>query len=243
MIITRADQARDLGLLLAIKVSIAPPAEVYALLAPILAERTPFRLLDLIGEGLSNCPGTKMDIFLDEIASHATIGGWTVIASALRSSLSQEMQKVINLTYGFIIRADTWYACDCFGERVLGQALVDEFDTALKVFSAWRIDKNRWVRRSVGVAGHLWAKRSSGAMDLAPQTVELLKFYEPLLAEQQIDAAKGVGWALKTLGRYYPEALFNFLHEYGGRTISPIILRKALKFLPENLRTMYKREA
>lgn len=234
MVINSAIEARNLGRQLALKAAFSQPADFYALLAPVLAERTPFRFLDLIGEALAQHPASKLDPFLAEIAAHATIGGWTVIASALRARIPVDLAGVLDRTRGFIIQADTWYACDCFGERVLGQALVDQFEPVLQLLSRWRVDENRWVRRSVGVAGHFWGKRTKGALEYLPQAGELLNFYKPMLEEPQLDAAKGVGWALKTFGRYYPHILTKFLKDNRIGSITAVIRRKALKFLPED---------
>lgn len=52
MTITSASEARDLGKQLSREVTFRHPAEAYILLAPILAERTPFCLLDLIGKSI-----------------------------------------------------------------------------------------------------------------------------------------------------------------------------------------------
>ncbi|MDP2965261.1 MAG: hypothetical protein Q8N39_04375 [Pelolinea sp.] len=76
-------RTRELGLRLVREISSRQPAVAYMLLTPIMAERTPFRLLDLIGESLAESPFYKLDPFLNEIATHATIGGWIVIAPAL----------------------------------------------------------------------------------------------------------------------------------------------------------------
>lgn len=42
-------------------------AQAYALLAPVLAERTPFRLLDRIGEAVGTAPLEAVNAFLDRI--------------------------------------------------------------------------------------------------------------------------------------------------------------------------------
>jgi 3-methyladenine DNA glycosylase AlkD len=241
MLISSAAKAHEIGKQLALKASSNPSADIYAQLAPILTERTPFRFLDLIGEGLADCPAAKLDLIQNEIAAHATIGGWTVIASALRACLKVDLAGTLSKTHAFIIRADVWYACDCFGERVLGQAMVEQFQAALRLLSSWRSDENRWVRRSAGVAGHLWAKRTKGAEEYHLQAAELLNFYKPMLEERQLDAAKGVGWALKTLGRYYPDSLIKFFNENRNTCITAVINRKALKFLPEEKKAQLMR--
>jgi 3-methyladenine DNA glycosylase AlkD len=237
MNLSNAANAREFGRHLANDCTFSKHTDAYALLAQVLAERTPFRLLDLVGEALADCPSPKLDRFLDEIASHATLGGWTVIASALRSGIPADLSGRLERTHGYIIQADTWYACDCFGERVLGQAIVYQFNEALPLLSPWRSDVNRWVRRSTGVAGHLWAKRAKGSTESAAQAIRLLDFYFPMLAERNIDAAKGVGWAFKTLGRYFPQEVFNFLIKKSDSSIAPIVRRKALKYLPEEMKS------
>lgn len=241
MLITSASQSSDFGKRLVFEIASRQPRHAYILLAPILSEHTPFRFLDLIGDCLAESPINKLDPFLAEIAAHVTIGGWTVIASALRTRISVDLAGSLERTYRFIIQADTWYACDCFGERVLGQAVVDQFEAALSLLSRWLTDENRWVRRSVGVAGHLWAKRAKGAEKYRTQAADLLDFYIPMLEERQIDAAKGVGWAFKTLGRYYPQVLINFLNEHSNARLTAVIRRKALKFLTEAMKSQLKR--
>ena len=56
------------------------------------------------------------------------MGGWVVIATALRSHSSTHPQAVLDKCRKFIIYADTWYACDCFGERIPGPFLLTDFE-------------------------------------------------------------------------------------------------------------------
>jgi 3-methyladenine DNA glycosylase AlkD len=237
MILSNAAHAREFGRRLANECTFSKVTEAYAFLAPVLAERTPFRLLDLVGEATADYPFPKLDPFLDEIASHASIGGWTVIASALRSEIPTDIKGTLERTRAYIIQADVWYACDCFGERVLGQALVDQFDSGLALLSLWRTDANRWVRRSIGVGGHLWAKRANGLGEYNAQALQLLDFYRPMLNERQFDAAKGVGWAIKTLGRYFPQEVYGFLVKNRSVRVTPIVMRKALTYLPNQIKS------
>jgi hypothetical protein len=48
---------------------------------------------------------------------------------------------------------------------------------ALALLAPWRDDANRWVRRTVGVAVHFWAKRAHGDPKHARQVKTLLKFW------------------------------------------------------------------
>ena len=58
------------------------PAALVAL-NDILCERTPFRLLDLVGAALDTADANAVDELLRAIGKQRSEGGWVVIASAL----------------------------------------------------------------------------------------------------------------------------------------------------------------
>ena len=210
----------------------------HTLLAPVLAERTRFALLDRIGAALAPVPEEVTDAFLDHVAAGRTEGGWVVIASALRQRLGEDPAGAFSRSRAYIVSADTWYGADIFGEPVPGPALVADLHGHLPILAAWREDPNRWVRRTIGVAVHFWAKRSRGAPERAPDAETLLAFLEPMFGKWEMDAVKGVGWGLKTLGRHYPHLVADWLvHQVSaGRRHRALMLRKALTYLPEDER-------
>jgi hypothetical protein len=57
-----------------------------------------------------------------------------------------------------------------------------------------------------------------------------------MFTEREQDAIKGIGWGLKTLGRYYPEILADWLVHQVDRPHRELMLHKATKYLPPNLR-------
>ena len=233
----KAKEARELGRQVAALVQAGQAKEAYTLLAPVLAERTPFRLLDLIGEAVGARPLEDVNAFLDRIAARRTEGGWVVIASALREQLDRDLAGAFSCCRAFVIAADIWYATDILGERVPGPALVADFEPTLRLLAPWREDTNAWVRRTVGVAAHFWAKRSRGEQPDKAQA--LLAFLEPTVEEWEMDAVKGVGWGLKTLGRYYPDLVADWLVEqvlHRQRRHRALILRKALTYLSDEQR-------
>jgi hypothetical protein len=234
-----AREATALGEHIARLVRASDTQGAYNLLAPVLAERTPFRYLDRIGAIIGAEPLGEVNPFLALVAGHATEGGWVVIASALGAQLARDPGGALSRCRGFIIQADVWYGADIIGERVPGPALVGDFQPSLALIAPWRGDENRWVRRAVGVAVHLWAKRSRGAQELEPQAERLLEFLEPMFDEWDMDAAKGVAWGLKTLGRYYPERVAEWLAEQvtvQGRRHRAVMVRKAMTYLSEEQR-------
>ena len=210
--------------------------EAFTCLQPILAQPIPFRLLDTIGAASCFVPLTQTIPFLEQIAATRAMGGWPIIGSALQMHLPENLTVCLELARRFIMVGDVWYAVDILGERVPGPAFLSAFDETLTHIDPWRSDPNPWVRRATGVAIHLWAKRRRGTPGTQDQAVQLLSFLEPQFEEHQIDAIKGVGWGLKTLGRYYPTQTADWLHQQlfeNKRKPRALMLRKALTYLPE----------
>ena len=232
-----AREATELGQRIAVLVETGNPEGAYGLLAPVLAERTPFRLLGRIGEAVGAGPLKTVNAFLDHIAAQKTEGGWVVIGSALGQQLGRDPAGAFAQSRTFIIAADVWYGADILGERVPGPALVSDFRPSLTLLAPWREDANRWVRRTVGVAVHFWAKRSRGAAEHAAQADALLGFLAPMFDEWEMDVVKGVGWGLKTLGRHYPDLVAGWLAQQVGRRHRALMLRKATAYISEDQRS------
>ena len=232
-------QARKLGVHIAELIKTGKGERAYGLLGPVLAERTPFRLLEHIGIAVGAAPVKVVNPFLERIASAGTEGGWVIIGSALKKQLDRDLAGAHARCRSFIILADIWYATDILGERVPGPALTTAFEPALALLKPWCVDSNRWVRRAVGVSIHFWAKRSQGEAELTDQATTLLALAEPMFEERDRDAVKGVGWGLKTLGRYYPDLVADWLAKqvvHRQRRCRATLLRKALTYLTEEQR-------
>jgi hypothetical protein len=235
----RAAEARALGKRIAELVQADRPEEAYALLAPILAERTPFAMLGRIGAAVGIGPLDPVNDFLEHIAYDRTEGGWVVIGCALGQQLDRDPEGAFARCRELIVAADVWYGADILGERVPGPALVNDFQPALDLLTPWREDANRWVRRAVGVGVHFWAKRSRGGAEHLSQAEALLSLLEPMFGEWEMDAVKGVGWGLKTLGRYYPDLVADWLVQQvvtRQRRHRALMLRKAVTYLSEGQR-------
>jgi hypothetical protein len=211
----------------------------YELLAPVLAERTPFPKLGLVGEAVGAESVEAVNTFLDRIAAERTEGGWVVIGKALGRQLDRDLGGAFDRCRGYVVAADIWYGADILSERVLGPALITDFQPALGLLMPWRDDDSAWVRRAVGVSVHFWAKRSRGAPQLRHQAEALLSLLAPMFGEWDMDAVKGVGWGLKTLGRRYPDLVADWLAEEivpAERRHRALMLRKALAYLSDDQR-------
>jgi 3-methyladenine DNA glycosylase AlkD len=232
----KTQEARELGERIAVLVRDGQVTEAHDLLSPILAERTSFDMLRRIGQPVGACPQKATDAFLNLVAADKTEGGWVVIQSVLEQMLDGDLSGAFARCRDFIVAADVWYAADTMGEGVVGQALVRHFEPALEQLTPWREDDNPWVRRAVGTGVHFWVKRSRGAVELVPQAKALLAFLEPMWGEREMDAVKGVGWGLKTLGRNYPDLMADWLPEQVNRHHRALMLRKAMTGLSEEQR-------
>lgn len=91
--------------------------------------------------------------------------------------------------------------------------------------------ENKWVVRSVGVAIHFFSKRIK---DEPEKIKRLLKLIEPYIEVKQVDVVKGIGWGLKTIGKYHPDLLAAFLEKQWRlrKRMSKLMIRKALTYLP-----------
>ena len=235
----RNAEAIELGKRILALVEVGEARDAYALLGPVLAQRTPFPLLQRIGEAVGAGSPSAVNVFLDRVAAERTMGGWVVIGGALLQQLDRDLVGAFERCRTYVIAADVWYATDILGERVPGPALLSHFETAISLLASWRQDENRWVRRTVGVAVHFWAKRARGARELQPRVARLLDLLEPMFEEREKDAIKGVGWGLKTLGRYYPDLVTDWLVDQVAVRKRPhraLMLRKACTYLTEEQR-------
>jgi 3-methyladenine DNA glycosylase AlkD len=204
--------------------------EAVALLLPILNRKTSFALLDTIGNETGSA-GIHTDIlfsFTDKLEETKAMGAYVIIASALNCFPAAGLAAAMDKTREYIIKGDTWYTADNMAERVPGQALVKEFNSALPLLRQYLKDKNPWIKRSAGVAVHFFGKRVRNEPAKMKKLLELLA---PLYEEKDVRVIKGIGWGLKTAGRYYPDQLVNFLKSQQGKKPSALMLRKATTYL------------
>ena len=85
----KAQEARELGERLGKLAQTEQLTQAYNLLAPVLAERTPFPMLERIGAAVGTTPLKSVNPFLERIAVAKTEGGWVVIGSALGRQLNR----------------------------------------------------------------------------------------------------------------------------------------------------------
>jgi len=185
--------------------------KIFPVLKPTLDAKCSFTKLDRMGKMLGDsAQAHPSDLYplLEEIISYNAMGGYVVVAQALVSLLAVDFDQAMKLSQNYISRGATWYVCDILGERVIGQALHRHFDQTLPWLKRCLSNKDNWVRRSGGVAVHLFVKRNKTG---ERRIKSILQILEPHIEEKQIDVVKGIGWGLKTIGRHHPDLMDNFL--------------------------------
>jgi len=206
--------------------------ELWQTLNPILTTKIPFPQLDRIGlvfgKAAKSAPLKYIELF-DEIQEGNKMGGYIIVGKALSVLLDIDLRLCLSKAREYLIKGDRWYVCDILGERVYGQALLSNFEETLPHLGRFSRDQNRWVKRSVGVAVHSFVKRTPNDNERIKRLLELLSLQ---IEEKDNSAIKGIGWGLKTIGKYQPQLLEKYLRTtLGSKKISKLMLRKAATYL------------
>lgn len=201
-------------------------------LDPLLTTKIDFTTLDLVGQLLGEWgreEPQKLLAFFDRLVETRKMGGYVIAGHGLIAINDVDLPLSFARSRRYIVRGDAWYVVDIIGERPLGHGLLVYFDEAVGLLEDFVEDTNPWVRRSVGVAVHFFAKR---VRDDPVRIRRLLALLAPQIEEQDTSVLKGVGWGLKTIGRYYPNLLVTFLHhQLMTKHPRKLLLRKATTYL------------
>lgn len=203
-------------------------------LSVILKSKVPFSKLDKIGVSIGKAlikDYQKISKFVDQLVKTDAMGSYVIASSALRPQIKKNLDAMLTQTKEIIIKGDVWHVCDNVSERTLGPALVQDFDKTLPHLHSFLSDNNLWIKRSAGVAIHFFNKRVRDRKDLS---LKLLLAVEPYIEMKQKDVVKGIGWGIKTTGKYHPQITTDFLVKQlkADKKLSKLLIRKALTYLP-----------
>jgi hypothetical protein len=153
-----AKEARQLGQKIAVLVQEGRIEAAYARLAPTLAERTPFPMLERIGRPAGELALQKGRAFANRIATEKTEGGWVVVGAILREQIQRDPSGSFHHCRTHILTANVWYAADILGERVPGPDLVNDFEKAFMLLPKKKFSK-RLKRESFVKTRSAWLRR------------------------------------------------------------------------------------
>lgn len=177
----------------------------------VLKKKVKFPLLEYFTSELFQIIHAKNRIkFLDRMVAVDEIGSYTIAGKFLQLLVftsEKSNLKRLPLTFkkagAYIITADKWYACDIIGERVFGYALLKEPVKTLPHLKTLAKHEDKWMQRTIGVAGHYAIKKG-----LDKKNAEtLFKLLLSLSEVTDFHTKKGIGWAGKTTAKFHPDLI------------------------------------
>ena len=170
----------------------------------VLAQKVKFPLLAYLAHELFDTYGRLGTWQIIEGLKGRPEAGSSVVAGVLlQCLLPTDLDIALEKGKALIVAGDCWYHCDHLGERVHGHALLTQFGSTLPFIREYTTDPNQWVRRSVGVAAHYATKKGLEAE--AVDTLLRLLLRRANSADYQ--EQRGIGWGLKTIGKFHPQLL------------------------------------
>lgn len=175
--------------------------------AELLQRRIRFPLLEFAAMELFNAiPDKKQHEITDRIFHLKEIGSNVVARILLQQRLSNHFPQSIKKAVEYIISGNEWYVCDIIGERVMGYALLTDPEKAIPILKKLSKHKDKWIVRSIGVATHYALKKGLQKKYVAQQFQVLLSLSDTT----DFHTKKGVGWAVKTIAKFHPDAIKPF---------------------------------
>lgn len=177
---------------------------VAAIQSSVLHKKIRFPLLEHVADTIFKTLPDKEHIpFLDKTILLNELGGNVLAGKILQNRLPQYFNQSIDKAVEYIITGNEWYVCDIIGERVLGHALLAIPQQTLPVLKGFATHDNKWIVRSIGVAGHYAVKKG-----LKKEYVdELFVLLLSLSDTKDFHTKKGIGWAAKTCAKFHPEII------------------------------------
>jgi len=121
---------------------------------------------------------------------------------------------------------------DELASHVVRTALENDPAAMTKVVRAWASSDELWLQRAALVCQVVRGEETD---------VELLAFaIEHAVDGKDFFLRKGIGWAMRSLGKKRPEVVRTWLEQWKGR-LSPLSVREALKGLEARPRTVASR--
>lgn len=137
----------------------------------------------------------------DRINRLERIGGYVIIGKLLWMHLPERLEPALWQAAQYIAEGTEWYVSDILGERVFGNALLQDIDKALAVLEQFSKHDSNLVVRAIGAGAHLAIKR--GLSEPEAEKVFLLLLSLALSKDAQVKS--GIGWAAKTTAKFHPK--------------------------------------
>ena len=176
----------------------------------LLSKRTKFPILEFTARELfDEIPACYQIAFCDKITSLNEIGSSVVTGIGLQLRLEDHFEESLEKAVEYVQEGNEWYHCDHIAERVHGFALLNYPEKTLPVLNRMVTDKDQWVVRMVGVAGH-YAVKKGLKREYVTDVFRLILDNSHLSG---IHVKSGLGWAAKTTAKFHPDIVESFAGE------------------------------
>lgn len=184
----------------------------------LLQHKVKFPVLEQVAKEIYRLlPQEQQPAFCQAVVGMDEIGSYVLAGMMLQLRLPTHWQESARLAEAYMIQGNTWYVCDIIGERVFGHGLLRMPDRMFPILEANSRHENKWLVRSVGVAGHYAIKKG-----LEKNRVEdLFKLLLSLATVSDFHTKKGIGWAAKTTAKFYPDLVERYRSRLMDKDIRP----------------------
>jgi 3-methyladenine DNA glycosylase AlkD len=143
--------------------------------------------------------------------------------------------KVVNRTREYILLSSHWSSSDTFADKTFNLMFEERFDWILQVLKDWTNDENKWIRNTAVFALHAPVERK---LLNSAQYLQVLEVMDQVMKDNDKNVKKKAAWALKVMGKYYPEETFSYLMKCAeiDNKNSKWIVKNSVKFLDEKKR-------
>lgn len=167
----------------------------------MLLQKIKFPLLEYAAKLLhAHIADDRQIEFCDCVIDRHTMGGNVIAGYMLQLRLQAHFNESMAKATEYIIAGNQWYVCDIIGERVMGHALLTVPAQTLPLLQQFATHPDKWIVRSIGVAGHYAIKKGLAKADAAKLFALLLS----LSGTTDFHTRKGIGWAAKTMAKFHP---------------------------------------
>ncbi len=130
-------------------------------------------------------------------------GSNVIIGKMLWMHLPERLEPAVWQAAQYISEGTEWFVSDLIGERVFGNALLQDTEKTLEVLKKLSNHTSNLVVRAIGAGAHLAIKRGLDE----ERTEEVFRLLLSLALSKDKQVKSGIGWAAKTTARFHPSII------------------------------------
>lgn len=139
-------------------------------------------------------------------------------------------EEVIKRTKEYISFSSHWSSSDIFADKTFNRMFEERYHWILNILMDWAKDENIWIRNAAAFAIHAPVEKKILNKN---QFLEGLQLLDVVMEDPAKNVQKKTAWALRVVGKYYPEETYKFLEKWAkkGNNNTMWIIKNSVKFL------------